>query len=887
MICEVQKDSSDNGFISGIDNSASFETWHVGKEVKVVKSRDQYYIVPIRHARLWNDLGESEQIEAAKLISPCRENFEDIEATQVVFCEAGPHFHIRISSKPPRHNIITRPPHERSLISGGDDYLENHLVAYIDRAQSVDMAISFLMMSGVEFIRPHLQNLLERKGRLRLLTTDYQDVTDPDALRLLLDMDGNAELHAFLADKLSFHPKAWIFQFNDGNGALLVGSSNLSKSALTSGVEWNLRHELPLDAHLLNIANQEFNALLNRKEVVELDREWIDEYEARRNANPRYNPVEESKPLPQPHEIQAEALEKLKSTRESGYRAGMVVLATGLGKTFLAAFDSLGFDKVMFVAHRDEILAQAMMSFRSVRPRKHMGKFAGREKAVNVDIVFSSVQTLSKSENLKRFTPDEFDYIIVDEFHHAAAETYRRIIDYFNPKFLLGLTATPFRTDGRALLGLCEENLVYECDLWNGIKRGLLSPFSYFGVPDIVDYAQIPWRSGRFDESELTSAVATEARAENALDQLAKRGGRKCLGFCVSRRHADYMAKYAAKKGYRAVSVHSGATSSPRASALKELEKGKLDIVFAVDMFNEGVDVPSIDTVLMLRPTESNVIWLQQIGRGLRKSLEKTHLSIIDYIGNHRVFLSKAQQLLRSGQGDTALAEALRKYELDEISLPIGCEITYELESLEILRSKLRTRRDKSKNTDIDEFYLDFRERNGRRPTACDVDNAGINPADTEEGGWLEYVAGKGDLVEAQLSVASQFRDLLRYIQNTGMTKSYKMVIIRSLIENNRFPGNIAVEDMVRSITRMAMRNPVFLRDFNVNLNDREKLLKSLKRYPFRILSESDFFKCQGSLFRTTFDVHDELKPVLRQLAAELVDWRIQRYLQNKALNFK
>ena len=202
------------------------------------------------------------------------------------------------------------------------------------------------------------------------------------------------------------------------------------------------------------------------------------------------------------------------------------------------------------------------------------------------------------------------------------------------------------------------------------------------------------------------------------------------------------MANYAAKKGLRAVSVHSGETSSPRASALKELEKGEIDIVFAVDMFNEGIDVPSIDTVLMLRPTASNVIWLQQIGRGLRKSLEKNHLSIIDYIGNHRVFLTKAQWLFRSCHDDRALAEALSKYEQDAVFLLSGCEITYELESLKIMKSKLRTGPSKTK-PGIDEFYLNFRERYGKRPTACEVYAAGINPSKTDEGGWLEYVAKK------------------------------------------------------------------------------------------------------------------------------------------------
>ncbi|WP_457088086.1 DEAD/DEAH box helicase family protein [Marinovum sp. KMM 9879] len=679
-------------------------------------------LAPRRHVTRWRDLSEAEQSALMMRIAPAQALMEtDGSLAQTTFVETEPHFHFRLERPPISTGPIPGAPHDRPLISGGEDALHAHLRPLIDQAQSVDLAVSFLMTSGAQLVLPHLRDLLERGGRLRLLTGDYLDVTEPTALRLMQDLDHGPELYVFQAARIPFHPKAWMFSFADSTGALIVGSSNLSRSALTHGVEWNLRHFDRSDAPPLSAARTVFEDLLAQHEVTELTSEWIDSYEARRIALlPMQSgiPAEAPENAPEPHPVQKEALHALTATRAKGYRAGLVVLATGLGKTFLAAFDSQPAARVLFVAHREEILTQAMQAFRAIRPKARLGRFGGGQKDFEADVLFASIQTLARAEHLRRFASNAFDYIVVDEFHHAAAATYRRIIDHFTPQFLLGLTATPDRSDGGDLLGLCEENLVYECDLWTGIDRELLSPFKYFGVPDPVEYAQIPWRSGRFDEAALTQAVATQARAENALEQLSMRGGKRAIGFCVSRRHADFMAEFSQARGLRAVAVHSGETSAPRTSALNALEAGDLDIVYAVDMFNEGVDVPSIDTVLMLRPTESPVIWLQQLGRGLRRSAEKSHLAVIDYIGNHRIFLTKARTLLRIGPGEGALRIALEKFESHEISFPAGCEVTYDLAAMDILKSLIRQPRD---GEELTAFYRDFRDRHGVRPTASEI----------------------------------------------------------------------------------------------------------------------------------------------------------------------
>jgi len=842
-------------------------------------------LAPRRHVTRWRDLSEPEQAALVARITPTQALLEgDGGLAPVKLIETAEHFHIRLDVPITASSPIPGAPHDRPLISGGEDALHAHLRPLIDQAQSVDLAVSFLMTSGARLVLPHLRDLLERGGRLRLLTGDYLDVTEPTALRLMEDLDHDRRLHVFQAARIPFHPKAWMFSFADGAGAMIVGSSNLSRSALTDGVEWNLRHFDRSDAAPLIAAREAFEDLLVRPEVTELSGEWIDSYEARRiTPLPIHSGVPEELPedAPKPHDIQSEALNALAATRAKGYRAGLVVLATGLGKTFLAAFDSQPATRILFVAHREEILTQAMEAFRAVRPKARLGRFGGGEKDFDADVLFASIQTLSRNQHLQRFAPDAFDYIVVDEFHHAAAATYRRIIDHFTPKFLLGLTATPDRSDGGDLLGLCEENLVYECDLWSGIDRELLAPFKYFGVPDPVEYAQIPWRSGKFDEAALTLAVATQARAENALDQLARRGGKKAIGFCVSRRHADFMAEFSQAMGLRAVAVHSGETSSPRTSALKSLEDGDLDIVYAVDMFNEGVDVPSIDTVLLLRPTESPVIWLQQLGRGLRRSIDKTHLAVIDYIGNHRIFLTKARTLLQIGAGEGALRLALEKVERHEIIFPVGCEVTYDLEALDILKSLIRQPRD---GEELTAFYRDFRDRHGVRPTASEVQHAGFNPGRTGHAGWLGFVNDMGDLTGSDLAAWTAHKGLLDEIETTRMTRSYKMLALRGMIEAGAFPGRIPVRALAERVARLAKRNPEIQADISVDPDDLEAVQAMLTKYPLKLLGETGWFRSGPGAFETTLG--DNGDTALANLASELVDWRLLRYLQARSVTY-
>lgn len=690
----------------------------------ICMDREAGLIPAPRHVPAWDDLTGPEQMAMLAEVGAALGR----GTAGFVASSDHDHFHLREASG-------------ARLTTGGRDPLLPLLAERLDTAQSVDLAIAFAMDSGVALLEPWFRELLARGGRLRIVVGDYLDTTDPTALARLLDLEG-AELFVFETGGLSFHPKAWLFRAADARGAAIVGSSNLSQSALTDGVEWNLHSEDAADS-----VGAAFEDLLARPEVKPLTAAWIDAYAKRRRARPMpeftARVVAEEGPPPEPHTIQQEALEALAQSRSNGHRAGLVVLATGLGKTWLAAFDTIRAraGRILFVAHRDEILTQAMAAFRKVRPEAKLGRYTGTEKEADAEILFASVQTLGRIGHLRQFDQDHFDYIVVDEFHHAAARTYQKLIEHFTPGFLLGLTATPDRTDGADLLGLCGENFVYECDLFRGIDAGHLSPFHYFGVPDDVDYAQIPWRSGQFDPTALDAALATEARALNALDQYRKRASGPAIGFCCSMRHADYMAEYFRAAGLKAVAVHSGHSSAPRASSLAALGRGEIDILFAVDMFNEGVDVPEIGTVLMLRPTESAIIWLQQLGRGLRR-VEGKVLQVIDYIGNHRSFLTKVATLLQAGTGDRSISTKLDALQAGEFQMPKGCEITYELEVIDILRILLRP---KEGAAELEAFYVDFRDRNGIRPAAVEVFRNGFDPRGSGHGGWFDLVRDMGD----------------------------------------------------------------------------------------------------------------------------------------------
>jgi superfamily II DNA or RNA helicase/HKD family nuclease/diadenosine tetraphosphate (Ap4A) HIT family hydrolase len=785
-----------------------------------------------------------------------------------------------------------------ALTTGPPAALLPRLRADLDRAVAADLAVAFVLGSGIDLIIEHLRDLLDRGGHLRLLTGDYLGVTDPMALQRLLDLkagfkgDAVIDLRVFQSNQsaTSFHPKAYILHFADGSTIAYIGSSNLSRAALLDGVEWNYRLLAQSDRSGIAEFKDAFDELFRDVRTRELTDEWLHAYRARREARATAGveaELDESILPPQPHEVQREALEALRQTRADGNRAGLVVLATGLGKTLLSAFDSQcpGFERVLFVAHREEILTQAMYTFRRLRPAARIGRYGGGHHDRDFDVLMASIQTIGRVGHLRQFARDHFDYIVIDEFHHASARTYRNLLDHFNPNFLLGLTATPDRSDGADLLALCGENLVYRCDLFEGIRRGLLSSFHYFGVADEVEYSNIPWRSGHFDVERLEQAIATEARAKNAFDQFTKRAGRRTLAFCCSQRHAEFMKGFFLNRGKRVVAVHSGAGSDPRAGSLERLARGELDVIFAVDMFNEGIDVPNIDTVFMLRPTESAILWLQQFGRGLRKADGKDHLTVIDYIGNHRVFLNRPRILLDLDQGDVGVERTLNLIERREFHLPPGCEVTYELEAIEILRGMIAPA-----VGPIEAFYRDFHERNGVRPTAAEVFHAGcgLRSLWPRYGQWFGFVREreKDGLTVEERAVLDEAGDFLKVLETTPMTRSYKMVLLLAMIKAGKFPGEIRLNELTEEVRRIVEGSNRLRVDFNTVTDDPVEWQDLLVANPIaawtggRGTGGVAYFTYQNQTFSSCRKFGDLNPDTLREMVREIAEWRLADYLQ-------
>jgi len=790
----------------------------------------------------------------------------------------------------------------RALVTGGkeDPFLPKLLDA-INQATEIDIAVAFILQSGLELIFEALKDALGRDAIIQILTSDYLDVTEPQALRrlmLLAERGATVKLYSTNGDP-SFHIKSYIFLRRKGEnirrGCAFVGSSNISNMALTKGLEWNLRVDYPADAAKFYEILKKFQLLFSDPKVFSLTHSWIDEYVRRRKVQLRSvisgEPQEELLPST-PTEIQVCALAALQTTRKIGYRRGLVVLATGLGKTWLAAFDVEQFKakRVLFVAHREEILLQAEDTFARIQAQASIGYFTGKKKESEADFIFASIQTLGREQHLKQFSPDHFDYIIVDEFHHADSVTYRRLINYFQPGFMLGLTATPERTDQADILSLCDDNLVYERNFVEGINANLLCPFHYHGIHDqSVDYTEIPWRNGRFDPHDLSNKLATLARAKHIFSVWNKLKQRRTLAFCISRSHAEFMADYFSQAGVRAVAVHAKSTM-PRNEALKQLHDGTLDVIFSVDLFNEGVDLPAIDTVLMLRPTESKILFIQQLGRGLRLHTDKKFVRVLDFIGNHKAFLNKPESLF----GVLSLRDFIQRQQENNLPLPKGCYVNYDVGVIEFLQQVAN-----SLPKGIIETYELLRSVDQRRPSAIEMHRAGLNFSHIRAkfGSWFDLVSERGDFDEAQQLVLQRHQAYFRDIETAAMTKSYKMVLLEALLELDGFMHAQTTHDLAIRSAEILMRRPLLLaKDLPEkfqNLNhviatQLEKWLTYWNNNPVNAFvggnkkTGESFFNLKKDYLHPNFKLENEDVDTFRRMLQELVDLKLAMYMERE-----
>ena len=795
---------------------------------------------------------------------------------------------------------------KKYLTTGGTDPFLPHLLDAIDHATEIDFAVAFVKATGLRLIFDALSDAVtasEESGnpraRLRIITTDYLNVTDPEALRMLMLLnERGAEVRIFEAGAESFHMKAYIFVRTAGGrqveGQAFIGSSNISRSALTTGLEWNYRIHCTEgsaeDQHLaLDTTRSEFEKLFNHEKVIPVTYDWIDGYESRHQVMPTQvlPGADEREPAPTPWSVQKEALRALIETRELHYRRGLVVMATGLGKTWLAAFDAreINAKRILFVAHREEILMQAEQTFLRINPNARVGYYTGKNKDEHVDVLCASVQTLGKERHLERFPKNHFDYVVVDEFHHAAAKTYRKVLNHFSPRFLLGLTATPDRTDQSNILSLCDDNLVFSADLFRGISSELLAPFHYYGIFDeSVDYREIPWRSSKFDPTLLSNKLATLARAKHALRQWRQYSQARTLAFCVSIKHADFMTEKFNQWGVSSAAVYGGSAVS-RSEGLARLLSGELAVVFSVDLFNEGVDLPTVDTVMMLRPTESKIMFLQQLGRGLRKAAGKTHLVVLDFIGNHKGFFNKPQALFNIGSTQRALAEFAQKVQDETLELPAGCFVNYDLELIDFLKQL-------DDGGPVKE-YQSLKASLGHRPTLAEMYRAGVSLTRLRQqfGSWWRLVEAQDDLTVEEARCLENHDAFLREIETTQMTKSFKMVVLESLLENNGFVSPPTVNEIAQQAFAVFERRRPLVADIKSDLQDLETVgaaewLRYWKGNPInawiggnRASDSSAWFEIKDAHFCPTFEVQPVDIDAFSAMVQELVDYRFARYL--------
>lgn len=475
----------------------------------------------------------------------------------------------------------------------------------------------------------------------------------------------------------------------------MVGSSNLSHAAMLEGCEWNVR---------LSAVD---NRAVLEKFAVTFEQYWqdgafeafdVDRFAASVRRDPQRDALARAVQLrPLPH--QEEVLAALATERDHGHNKNLVVAATGTGKTVVAALDyarlrkAKGEATLLFVAHREEILDQGLATFRAATRDGHFGeKLVGKHKPVVGKHVFASIQSLHE-ERLQTLPPDAYDVVIVDEFHHAAASTYKKMLEHLQPQVLLGLTATPERADGQSVLGYFDGRIAAELRLWDALDKQLVAPFQYFGIHDAVDLSAVDFSGGRYDVATLDRLYTGDhARARAVLraveSKIAEPQKMKALGFCVSVAHAAFMAKFFSDKGLPAVAVHAESSDDERRGALQKLARGEVNVVFAKDLLNEGVDVPSVDTVLFLRPTESAALFLQQLGRGLRLEEGKSCLTVLDFIGNANRRFRFVDRFRALVPGTRAMVRQAVEDEFPH--LPAGCDIYLEPQAREAVLANLK-----------------------------------------------------------------------------------------------------------------------------------------------------------------------------------------------------
>lgn len=797
-------------------------------------------------------------------------------------------------------------------ITGNKQYLINRLKTSIKNATTIDIIVSFLMESGVKLLLQDLKEALNRGVKIRILTGNYLKITQPQALYLLKsELKDKVDLRFYNNPNKSFHPKAYMFH-NPIDSEIYIGSSNISRGALTSSIEWNYRFLKSTAPNDFKVFYDTFEDLFNNHSLIITD-EVLKDYSKQWTRPNIYKDIEkeESKEdnvinIFEPRGAQIEALYSLEKSREEGFDKGLVVAATGIGKTYLSAFDSAKYNKILFVAHREEIIKQAAQSFKNVRNSDDIGFFYSNQKDTKNSFIFALVQTLGKEQYLNEeyFSKDYFDYIIVDEFHHAVSSNYKKIIDYFTPKFLLGLTATPERLDSKDVFALCDYNMVYEVRLKDAINKGWLVPFRYYGIYDeTVNYEDIDYKNGKYDDKQLEEALMLNKRGELILNHYLKYNSKRAIGFCTSRHHAEYMAKVFNENNIPSAAVYSGEKgeySEERNIALSKLTSGELKVIFSVDMFNEGLDVPAIDMVMFLRPTQSPTIFLQQLGRGLRKFKDKKYLNVLDFIGNYK----KANLVPFLLSGKEYSASECKKNKQGDYEFPEECIVDFDFKIIDIFK-KQAEREMKVKDKVKEQFEI-VSQMLGYRPSRVElftymddevyqnIRSKAMNPFSN----YLEYIKENDKLTyDEEILYNSRGREFINMIETTSMSKTYKMPVLLAFYNDGDIKMEILEDDIYKSFynfyrkgsNKVDMLKDKGTREFETW--DKKKYVSLANNNPIKFLlkTHGEFFKEKEQCL---IALQDDLKDIISNEAfkkhmKDSIDFRVESYYKNRFFNRK
>lgn len=826
---------------------------------------------------------------------------------------------------PQKGNYLAAPSTSQSantkvkLSTGSPDSpLWDHLSWRIAGARFVDILASFVQLSGLDVIEDRLFDAVRNDARVRVLVSDYLYISDARALRRLLGWvnlaseefsEGRLSVKLVESQKLpsnpaSFHPKAWQIS-DEHHGFVAVGSSNLSRPALQTGIEWNLLTSQPANTSSHRDASTAYTSLWDA--ASPLTPELVDEYakHASNHFAKHFQPeaTDSREELFEPRPWQIEALESLNRIRAAGYRRALVAVATGMGKTWLAAFDARQVGRqlrrrprVLVIAHRAHILAQAEAALSRVLDAEFTDGttawYLGSNNTLDGDVVIASVQKLSRKKGLQQIAKQHFDYVVMDEVHHAHAPSYRRVLAELQADFILGLTATPERSDGYDVATIFDDNLAYHATIGDGIEEESLVPFHYIGIKDTVNFEQIPWRNGRFDLEELEKQVAHSDRMDRLASALDQHPAGHTIVFCCSRRHATFARDWLRSEGNTAAAVFSGEGSDSYSESLNGLRTGSLQFLCVVDMFNEGLDIPAVDRIVMLRPTESKVIFLQQLGRGLRASEGKTQLLVIDFVGNHRVFAQRMIHLL-SLKTSTASWNDLKNWLGGEPpDLPDGCMLDVELDAKDLLKQFLP----KGKASGI-EGYRAIRDDLGRRPLMLEVFSRGYLPKiiSAGEGSWFGFVDNEADLSAKESKTAAAFSEWLKTVESTSLNKSYKMVVLRVLLDQGNLFQRVDLHSFSLACRRFMQNHEVLRRDLagghhagdHDDANESEWVSWWIKWPISRWLdkqSGTNWFVRDGDTFCLNIPCGDAQQAVLESLTEEIVEYRLAHYAKSRRL---